>query len=337
MPRFGVGLVPGGAPGTELGNFTRRAFVEELVVLARNSTPWTAALFANARPIAGGVSMITVPWQTGSYVNSSWSDASGKFPPPLVNNPGINGEWNAKILVTPIPFYAGEALSQWDAAVVPILAARMNDVGNSQAEELENQLLNNATDGSQQIDGFPLIGSATGNYAGQSRATYPVLQANVINAGGVDPTRALIMQYISSAGAFNKGEMPDFAVTGPGTWNRLGRDYLGIEQLHITPGNGFDKGEGPRSGFIALRCGTVPVYIDHNFKTYGLEGTMYLMKRRYTAFHVHQAAAFAFTGFASTLPNYQLGYLGLVCTALETVCVRPGSVTRITNLAFDTV
>src|SRR5437879_2392844 len=117
MPRFGIGITPGGAPGTELGNFTRRAFVEELVVLSRNSTPLVAAMWAGARPVAGGVSQITVPWQTGSYVTSSWSDASGKFPPPVPASPGVNGEWNVKILVTPIPFYAGEALSQWDAAV----------------------------------------------------------------------------------------------------------------------------------------------------------------------------------------------------------------------------
>src|SRR6267142_6064748 len=323
MPRFGVGIVPGGAPGTELGNFTRRAFIEELVVLARNSTPLVAAMFQNAKPIAGGVSQITVPWQTGAYVASQWSDASGKFNQPPGLNPGINGEWNAKILVTPIPFYAGEALSQWDAAIIPLLAARMNDVGNSQAEELENQLLNNGTDGTNMIDGLPLIAAASGTYAGQSRATYPVLQANVIAAGGVDPTRGLIMQYITSHANFNKGEMADFAVTGPGTWNRFSRDYLGIEQLHITPGDGFDKGEGPRSGFVALRCGAVPVYIDHNFKNYGLEGTMYFMKRRYTNFYLHTGAAFAFTGFASTIANYQLGYLGLVATALETVSVRP--------------
>lgn len=337
MPRFGVGIVPGGAPGVELGNFTRRAFIEELVVLARNSTPLVGAMFANAKPIAGGVSQITVPWQTGAYVTSSWSDASGKFPQPAALNPGINGEWNAKILVTPIPFYAGEALSQWDAAIIPILAARMNDVGNSQAEEMENQLLNNATDGTQMIDGLPLIAGTSGSWAGQNRATYPVLQANVINAGAVDPTRGLIMQYITSGATFNKGEMPDFAVTGPGTWNRLSRDFLGLEQFHITPGNGFDRGEGPRSGFVALRCGAVPVYIDHNFKTYGLEGTMYLLKRRYTNFYLHSAAAFAFTGFASTIANYQLGYLGLVATALETVCVRPQSITKITGLNFDSI
>lgn len=334
MPRLGIGDVPGGDPGTLLQNWTRRSFIPEAINLVAKSTPLTAALMGAAKPIAGGVSQITVPWQTGAFVTSSWTDYSGKFPPPQSLSPGINGEWNAKILVTPIPFTAGEALVQWDAGIIPILAVRMNDVGNSQAEELENQLLTNATDGSQQIDGLPLIASATGSYAGQSRSIFPSLQANVIAAGAIDPTRASIGQYITSATKFNKGEMPDFGLAGPGTWFRLGRDYLGIEQLNITPGAAFDKlADGPRSGFISLMVGNVPVYVDHNMP----EGTIYFFKRRYLSFYLHSAAAFAFTGFASTLPNYQLGYVGLVVTALETVCVRPSSVTKVTGLNFDSV
>ena len=335
MPQYGIGLLAGGAPGTELGNFTRRAFVPELIVQTRNATPLTAAFIGAAKPAAGGVSAITVPWQGGNYVNSQWTDASGKFNQPAALNPGVNGEWNLKFLVTPVPFLASEALVQWDAAVIPILAARMNDIGNSQAEELSTQLWGNATYGSQQIDGLPLIASATGTYAGLSRAANTWLQANVINAGGVDPTRALLMQYITSAAKFNQGEMPDFGVTGPGTWNRLSRDYLGLEQYIISPGSSFDKSaEGPRAGFKALMVGDVPIYIDH---AYGTEGTIYLFKRRYTAFYMHRACAFAFSGFASTLPNYQLGYVGLVATALETVSVKPKSVTRIYGLLYDSV
>jgi len=335
MPIYGVGITPGGAAGTELGNFTRRSFVPELIVQTRNATPLTAAMIGAAKPAAGGLSQVTVPWQGGSYVTSQWTDASGKFNQPPALNPGVNGEWNLKILVTPVAMTLGESLVQWDAAVIPILAARMNDIGPSQAEELSTQLWTNTTYGSGQIDGLPLIASATGTYAGLSRAANTWLQANVVAAGGVDPTRALIMQYITSASKFNQGEMPDFGITGPGTWNRLSRDFLGLEQYIITPGSSFDRAsEGPRAGFKALMVGDVPIYIDH---TYGTEGTLYLFKKRYTAFYMHQAAAFAFTGFASTLPNYQLGYVGLVATALETVCVKPKSVTRITGLNFDVV
>jgi hypothetical protein len=335
MPTLGTGLLPGGAAGTELQNFTRRAFVGKLVVQNRNATPLVAALLGNAKPASGGVSSVTVPMQGSEYVRTSSSDYSGKFPQPAALNPGVNAEWNLKVVVTPIPFLGMEGLIQWDAAVIPILAARMNDAGNSVAEYLSTQLWGNATYGSQDIDGLPLIASAAGTYAGLSRAQHTWLQANVINAGAVDPTRPLIQQYVVSAAKFNQGETPTFGITGPGTWSRLSKDYLGLEQYVITPGASFDRSkEGPRSGFPALMVSGVPIYIDHAF---GEEGTIYLFQAKYTSFYIHNAAAFAFTGFQSTLANYQFGYVGALITVMETVCVKPKSVTKITGLNYDTV
>jgi len=335
MPQLGIGIVPGGAPGTELQSFTRRAFVPKLIVQTRNATPLVAALIGNAKPATGGVSSVTVPMQGGPYVQTQSSDYSGRFNQPAALNPGVNAEWNLKVVITPIPFLGMEGIVQWDAAVIPILAARMNDAGNSQAEYFSTQVWTNGTYGSQDIDGLPLIASATGTYAGLSRSANTWLQANVMHAGTVDPTRALLNQYITSAAKFNQGEMPDFGITGPGTWSRLSKDYFGLERFNITPGSGFDRqAEGPRSGFTALMVGSVPVYVDH---AYGTEGTIYLFKTKYTSFYLHSAAAFAFTGFASTLPNFQLGYVGAVVTVMETICVKPKSVTSIDQFNFDTV
>jgi hypothetical protein len=335
VPIPGIGIIAGGAAGAQQEAFTRRAFTGKMIVQTRNATPLMAALFANAKPAGGGMSSVTVPMQGGSYVQTFVSDASGTFPQPPALNPGVNAEWDLKIIITPIPFLGTEGLVQWDAAVIPILAGRMNDAGNSQAEYYSTQLWTNGTYGTNDMDGLPLIASATGTYAGLSRAANTWLQANVIAAGGVDPTRALISQYIVSAAKFNKGEPPDFGVTGPGTWSRLQRDYLGLEQFVITPGNGFSKvAEGPRSGFNALMVGSVPIYYD---PAYGTEGTLYLMKGKYTSPYIHRAAAFAFTGFQSTLANYQLGYVGAVVTVAEMVCVRPQSITKITGLLYDSV
>ena len=80
-----------------------------------------------------------------------------------------------------------------------------------------------------------------------------------------------------------------------------------------------------------------PSVIQRDARTYCSLVRLLAMKRRYTSFYIHRAAAFAFTGFASTLANYQLGYVGLVATALETVSVKPKSITKITNLNFDSV
>jgi hypothetical protein len=336
MPQTGIGVIPGGITGDELRNFTRRAFVGKAIVQTRKTTPLLAAIIGNAHPATGGVSSVTVPMQGGSYVQTFSTDYSGKFPQPPALNPGVNAEWNLKAIITPIPFLGMEGIIQDDAAVIPILALRMNDAGNSAAEYLSNLLWTNGTYGSQDIDGLPLIASATGTYAGLSRSTNTWLQANVIHAGNVDPTRELIMQFIVSAAKFSDGEMPDFGITGPGTWNLLSRSFLALENFMITPGASFDrsKTEGPRSGFTALMVGSVPIYYDPAF---GTEGTIYLFKAKYTSAYIHRAAAFAFTGFQSTLANYQLGYVGAVVTVLEIVCVKPKSVTVIDQLNFTSV
>lgn len=335
MPIPGIGIIAGGPAGTEEQAFTRRAFTGKMLVQTRNSTPLMGALWGNAKPAGGGMSSITVPMQGGSYVNTAASDASGKFPQPPALNPGVNAEWNLKIAVTPIPFLGPEGLVQWNAAVIPILAARMNDAGNSQAEYYSTNTWTNGTYGTNDTDGLPLIASASGTYAGLSRSANAWLQANIIAAGGVDPTRALMNQYITSAAKFNKGEPPDFGITGPGTWSRLAKDYIGLEMFMITPGTGFSKvPEGPRSAFNALMVGSVPIYYD---PAYGTEGTIYFFKGKYLSPYVHRAASFAFTGFQSTLANYQLGYVGAVVTVTELVCVRPQAVTKVTGLNFDSV
>lgn len=337
MPRTGLGIIPGGAAGAEAQSFTRRTFVPTLFVQTRNATPTLSALLGNAKPAMGGISSITVPMQGGAFVNTQSSDYSGKFDAPEALNPGVNAEWNLKIIITPIPFLGPEGLFQWDAAIIPILAGRMNDAGNSAAEYLSTQLWNNAED-DQDINGFPLIASASGTYGGLSRSTYTWMQANVQSAGNAAPTRAIINQFITSAAKAGKGEVPDFGVTGPGTWSKLAGDFIGVEEFRMMPNTGAwgqgPSGEGPKSGFRALSVAGVPIYPDH---AYGTEGIIYFFKRRYFSFYIHQAASWAFTGFQSTLANYQLGYVGALVTCLEVVNVKPQTVTKVTNLTYDTV
>lgn len=335
MPTTGVGIIPGGAPGAQATAWTRRTFVPTVFVLTRNATPLLSALIGKARPATGGVSSVTIPWQGGAFVNTEASDSAGKFSPPADLAPGYNGEFVLKIIVTPIPMLGTEAMWQWDAAVIPILAAKMNDAGNSAAEYLSTQLWTNASDNNN-INGLPLVASATGNYGGQSRTTHPELQANVIHAGSVDPTRARVSTYITSHTKHGKAQMPTFGVTGPGTWNRLATEYIGVEEFRMMPNSGsFDqKVDGPRSGFNALMVAGVPIYMD---PAYGVEGTLYLFTGRYMSFYIHEAVSWAFSGFQSTIANYQLGYVGVLVTVLELVNVMPSTVSVIDQLNFDTV
>lgn len=335
-PITGSGILPGGAAGDQAQSWTRRTFVPTVFVQTRNATPLTAALIGRAKPATGGVSSITVPMQIGDFVTTVASDYSGTFPPPANLSPGVNGQWNLKIIITPIPHLGMESLFQFDAAVIPILAPKMNDAGNSAAEYLSTQFWTNASENND-VNGLPLIAAASGNYAGLSRTTYPSLQANVIaNSPAVDPTRARIMTYITSATKHGRGQMPTFGITGPGTWDKLAGEFIGVEEFRLMPNSGsFDRQEsGPRSGFNALMVGGVPIYMD---PAYGVDGTLYLFTGKYLSCYIHQAASWFFTGFQSTLANNQLGYVGALVTALELVDVVPSTVTVVTGLNSNTV
>ena len=78
----------------------------------------------------------------------------------------------------------------------------------------------------------------------------------------------------------------------------------------------------------ALDVAGVPFYAD----PYCPEGTLYLINTNYLSLYLHERAAFSFTGFESTLPNNQLGYVGAVLSLLELVNVKPRAHARISGL-----
>jgi hypothetical protein len=93
-------------------------------------------------------------------------------------------------------------------------------------------------------------------------------------------------------------------------------------------GKGFDQqAQGPRSGFTALVVAGVPIFADQ----YCPEGTLYLLNTNYIALYMHHMAQFAFTGFYSTLPNWQVGYIAAVLTVLELVNTKPKTCGKFTT------
>ena len=114
----------------------------------------------------------------------------------------------------------------------------------------------------------------------------------------------------------------------------LQNDFLPNESYVITPEKGFDDEPwGARSAFRALMVSGVPIYMD----PYCPEGTLYLLNTGYLAFYIHERAAFAFTGFESTLSNMQIGYIGAVLSLLEMVAAKPKALTVVTNFTFVTI
>ena len=328
MP-IGGGMLPatGSTQFTELTYVTRRAFIPKLVVQLYNSTPLMAALIANSQQASGGVSSVTVPVQGSQFVNAQWSDYSGSFAQPSVQQGAYNAEFNLKLMIAPVPLLGMECAVQQDAAIIPLIEARMNDATNVMMDAMATALYTN-TSNTQQFIGLPAAVSDSGTYGNINRSTYTWWQSKQYAAGSVNPTRQNILQYISGT-VKNGAEVPSFGVCGFGTWTLLAQDFVGQETYMITPGSNFASGEeGPTSGFRALMVAGVPIYPD----PYCPEGTLYLLNSNYLSMYIHDQAEFAFTGFESTLPNWQIGYVGAVLTIAEMVSTKPKSMTKVTGL-----
>ena len=330
MP-IGGGILP--ASGTsqynELTYVTRRAFIPKLVVQIYNSTPLMAALIANSQTASGGVSSVTVPVQGSQFVNAQWSDYSGSFAQPSVQQGAYQAEFNLKLLISPVPFLGMEGAVQQDYAIIPLIEARMNDATNVMMDSMATALYTN-TSNQQQFIGLPAAvddGTGTATYGNINRSTNTWWKSKQYAAGSVNPTRQNVLQYISGT-VKNGAEVPTFGVCGFGTWTLLAQDYVGQENYMITPGSGFDgDANGPQAAFRALMVAGVPVYPD----PYCPEGTLYLLNTNYLSMYIHEQASFAFTGFESTLPNFQVGYVGAVLMIAELVNTKPKAMTKITG------
>ena len=328
MP-IGGGILPatGSTQYTELTYVTRRAFIPKLVVQLYNSTPLLAALIANSQQASGGVSSVTVPVQGAQFVNAQWSDYSGSFAQPSVQQGAYNAEFNLKLMITPVPFLGMEGAVQQDAAIIPLIEARMNDATNVMMDAMATSLYTNYTN-TQQFIGLPGAiddGTNLATYGNINRNTYTWWKSKVYNAGNVNPTRQNILQYISGT-VKNGAEVPSFGVCGFGTWTLLAQDFVGQEQYVITPGSGFDgDNNGPQAAFRALMVAGVPIYPD----PYCPEGIVYFVNTNYLNLYIHEQGSFVFTGFESTLPNWQIGYVGAVLMIAELISTKPKSMTRV--------
>ena len=325
---IGGGILPatGSAQFNELTYVTRRAFIPKLVVQLYNSTPLMAALIANSQSASGGVSSVTVPVQGAQFVNAQWSDYSGSFAQPSVQQGAYNAEFDLKLMISPVPFLGMEGAVQQDAAIIPLIEARMNDATNVMMDAMATALYNNTTN-TQQFIGLPAAVANSGTYGNIDRSTYTWWKSSQYAAGSVNPTRQNILQYISGT-VKNGAEVPSFGVCGFGTWTLLAQDFVGQEQYVITPGSGFDSdSNGPQAAFRALMVAGVPIYPD----PYCPEGTVYFLNTNYLSLYIHEQGSFVFTGFESTLPNWQIGYVGAVLMIAELVSTKPKSMSVVSG------
>jgi hypothetical protein len=328
------GLLPQAGPQfNELSAITRRAFIPQLIIQIYNATPLMASFLANAQSAGGGVSSVTVPVQGSPLVVASAGDYSGTFSPPPSLQAVQDAEFNLQLVLTPIPFLGTEGLVQVDHAVIPLIQARMNDATNATMHFMatdaysNTSLTNNRAIG---LDGAIDDGTNMPVYGNISRSANTWWQSYVRAAGSVPPTRKLVLQWIVGLNNYC-GEHPSFGVTDAGTWAALAQDYVGAESYVITPGNAFDSdADRPRSAFKALDVAGMPVYMDP-YVPAADAGTIYMLNNNYINAYWHDMATFNFSGFESTIPNYQLGYIGVVVNAWQIVNTKPKSCGRVTG------
>jgi hypothetical protein len=341
--------VPGGllpaqsAQYAELAAITRRAFIPQLYVQIYNTSPLLGALLANAQSAGGGVSSVTVPVQGSPMTAAAWAGYDGTFPEPEPLTGVTDAEFNLALALTPIPFLGMEGLVQLDHAVIPLIQARMNDATNTTMDLIASaaytniSTTNNAITG---LDGAFDNGTNLTTYGNINRASNPWWSSYYknIGSGTVAPTRANLLQYIAGLNNYS-GEHPTFGVTDFGTWANLAQDYLGKETYYVTPGAAFDtEANRPRSMLKALDVAGVPIYADpycpvNDVNSSVTGGTIYLCNSNYFNAYFHEQGMFNFSGFESTLSNFQVGYVGVVINALQLVCVKPKAQARLPGWA----
>jgi len=330
MAQFGSGIIPAaGGIANELAAIVRRGFMPRMYVQIWKSAPLVAALLGAAQVASGGLSPITVPVQGTPMVTGQWADYSGSFAQPAAL-PGISdAEFNLKAFISTLPFLGFEGLVQIDYSIVPLIEARMNDTTNVTIDTFATALFNNISN-NQQLVGLPAAiddGTNLVTYGGINRTSNSFWRSLFVSTSGA-PQRTNMLTFVAQTTKIT-GEMPSMGIMGFGTWTALAQDFVGLERYNINNGGAMGNAPGAdgkvQSLFRALDVAGVPFYAD----PYCPEGTLYLLNTNYLSLYLHEKAAFSFTGFESTIPNNQLGYVGAVLSLLELVNVKPRAHARI--------
>lgn len=332
---IGTGLVPGGAIGNELAAITRRAFIPRLIVQLYKSTPFFYMLMKGAQRARGGVGNITVPVQGNSLVTAEWTDFGGSFNQPADITGIQNAAQNLTVSVVPIPFFGMESLIQSSEVVIPRLKTKMADAKQVMLQLFSNAIFTNNSSATI-MSGLPQAyddGTAVSTYASISRTTNAFWNSTKLTSQGAVLTRSAFIKYIPQLTSLAGGEPPDLIIMSLSDWTTLMQDFMTAEQFRTMPGDRYGKDTPVNAGFRCLMLGDTPIVAD----LYCPKGTSYLINTKYFNMYLSEDAPFAFSGFYSSIPNLQIANIGVLVTALQTICTKPVSgmqVTGITGGAF---
>lgn len=361
IPTSGSGILADGAVGSQLAAVTRRSFLPSAVVQMMTSTPLLSALLKDHKVGSGGMGAIVQPVVSNNFANAQWMGPSGTFPPYTENTPVTDATWQWAMLGYPVQLLITERLQQMNAAVLDILEARFNDASLAMKTSLSTALMNTSAAASTSLVGLydAVDASADGvytasaggavitpnTYAGIDRSANTWWKSRVKRAGtavgaGAAPTVANITKELLGYQKFC-GEMPTMGVVDPGTFSKV-ISNLGTTQTPqamMRPGEAWGDLDPM---FQSFTVAGVPFFMDVTMPldTYGNanhNGKMYLFNLNYLWLQQHRDASFVFTGFESTVPNYQVGWMGFILDAIQLVCNKPMSQSMVYNWQSDTI
>lgn len=325
MPQLGLGLIPSGPIGNELQNLIRRVMARTLVLLMYKENPTLSLLLRNAIRASGGVSPFTQPVQTGQYITPTWMGPAGQFTPPGDLAAEANAEFNLCALACPVSTFGLEQLVTMDAiAVTSRLMLKLNDTKNAALQALSTALF--ASNGGSATQMFGLLdayddGTAVSVYGGLSRSTYPMWAGTKVASSGAVLTRSAFIPQLLRAAKNAGGEPLDFVVMSIQDWTTLLTDFMSVERYNTDPSSQYGKNDSQNSGFRGLMLGDTPLFFDLNLSP----GTAIGFNSKYLGLVIHEDASFAWTGWYSTIPQGQIGSVGLTLTALNLVCSKPST------------
>lgn len=326
------GVVPGGLIGQQLSAITRRAVRPVVTVQIYQNHPLLSFLFQNAQRARGGVSMITIPTQGQSFVAFNWGDFSGTFPQPQDVAAINNAQFNIKLGMVPIGFFGMEGVIQSSEVIIPKLRVVTSDAATVIRQSLAQSLYANSYNQPQVLDSLVAAYDAGVNapsYGGITRAGNTWWQGQYYpNAGSAASNRASLATTIVQVQTAAGGEAPDFGVMNPADWATLLTDFIGIEQMQMTPQNQIGRDGHTNSGFRAIQVLGVPIFPD----PFCPRGEMYLINTKYLALYMSDYLNFAFSGFHSLIPLGQLASIGVLLAGLDVVCSKPSSGAHLSGL-----
>jgi hypothetical protein len=242
-----------------------------------------------------------------------------------------NAEFNLDVGVVPVPFLGMEGLIQSTEAVIPLLKARMADAKTVAVQAISSALFSNNSGTTNVLNGFPEAfdnGTNVATYGGINRTANTFWQGQYYGSAGAVLTRSAFIKYITQVTLNAGGETPDFGIMSFSDWTALMQDYMTVEQFNTTPGSVYGKDDDVNAGFRCITLGNVPLFPD----PFCPKGTAYLVNSKYLALYLSEDASFDFSGFYSTIPNLQIGSVGLLVAAMNMVCTKPSSGAQISGI-----